>query len=70
MKEDLVSLNVEGMSCSHCADSIKKAVEELNGVSKVTVSVDDKKVVVEYDGERISSDIIKDVIEDQGYQVK
>ncbi len=66
----VISLNVEGITCQHCVNAIEKAVGELNGVEEVTVSLEEKKVVVEYDDERISADIIKDVIEDQGYDVK
>lgn len=70
MADDLISLNVENMSCQRCADNIKIAVGSLNGVSAVTVSLADKKVVVEYDKERVALDTIKSVIEDQGYEVK
>ena len=66
----VISLNVEGITCQHCVNAIEKAVGELNGVEEVTVSLEEKKVVVEYDDERITADIIKDVIEDQGYDVK
>ena len=70
MAEDFISLNVEGMSCEHCVESIKSAVGNLNGVSAVTLSLADKKVAVEYDKERVTLDTIKSVIEDQGYEVK
>ena len=70
MAEDYISLHVEGVSCQHCMDGIKNAVSNLNGVSSVTISLADKKVVVEYDSERVELDTIKSVIEDQGYEVK
>ncbi len=70
MIEEVVSLHVEGISCSHCSESIKKAVGALNGVTNVSVSVEGKMVVVEYDKERVTGDIIKNIIEDQGYNVK
>lgn len=70
MPGDIASLNVEGMSCQHCVNRIEKALGSLNGIESVKVSLEDKKVVVEYDGERISFETIKDVINDQGYEVK
>ncbi len=62
-------LNVEGMSCSHCENSVKKAVGALNGVHNVTVDLKAKKVSVEFDAEKVSIETIKDTIEDQGYDV-
>jgi copper chaperone len=70
MAKEVSSLNVDGMSCSHCENSIKKSVGALNGVSNVTVDLKAKKVSVEYDPEKISIQIVKDTIEDQGYDVK
>lgn len=70
MSMDIRTLSVEGMSCSHCENAIKKSVGALNGVSNVTVDLKEKKVIVEFDPELISIDIIRDTIEDQGYDVK
>lgn len=64
------SLNVEGMSCSHCENAVKKNVGALNGVSSVAVDLQNKKVMVDFDPEKVSIETIKDTIEDQGYTVK
>jgi len=65
-----IVLTVLGISCNHCVNSIKNAVESLNGVSSVNVDLNSKKVSVEFDDEKISLNTIKDVIKDQGYEVK
>jgi copper ion binding protein len=70
MPNELSVFSVGGMSCQHCVDRIKNAVSELNGVNEVEVDLGKKKVRVEYNPELVSSDIIKGVIEDQGYEVK
>lgn len=62
-------LNVEGMSCSHCENAIRKAVGALDGVGSVTVDLDGKTVTVEYESEKIALDAIRNEIEDQGYDV-
>lgn len=62
-------INVEGMSCSHCENAVKKAVGELNGVKGVDVSLNSKTVTVEYDADTVSLESIKEAIEDQGYDV-
>lgn len=40
-----VTLNVSGMSCMHCSNSVKKAVESVAGTSNVNVDLDGKKVM-------------------------
>lgn len=38
-----ITLNVEGMSCSHCSGSVQKALEGINGISDVKVDLKGKK---------------------------
>lgn len=64
-----VIIKVEGMSCSHCENAVKKAVGSLEGVDKVSVSLEAKSVTVDYDSKAVSLDSIKQAIEDQGYDV-
>jgi copper chaperone CopZ len=45
-------------------------VNALAGVSGVEVSLEQKLVTVGYDPGRVSLDVIKTAIEDQGYTVK
>lgn len=40
-----ISLNVGGMNCMHCQNSVKKAVESVEGTSNVSVDLSEKKVV-------------------------
>ena len=62
-------LNVEGMSCNHCVNSVKNSVGTLNGVSKVDVDLAGKKVTVVYDSEKVKIEEIKETIEDAGYEI-
>lgn len=64
-----ITLNVEGMSCQHCVNAIETNVGKLNGVSSVKVQLDDGKVDITYDISKIELNSIKDVIEDQGYDI-
>lgn len=70
MSKEVKTLNVEGMSCSHCEYSVKKSVGALAGVDSVAVDLIGKKVTVEYDAKRVNLNKIKETIEDQGYDVK
>jgi len=69
MSKESITLKVEGMSCSHCENRVKKSVGELDGVDSVLVSLDDKTVTIEYDDEVTGIDLVKETIEDQGYEV-
>ncbi|MCX7922268.1 MAG: copper chaperone CopZ [Clostridia bacterium] len=70
MAKEISNLTVEGMSCSHCENSVKKSVGSLNGIDSVEVNLKEKRVNVVYDPEKVSLQTIKDTIEDQGYDVK
>ena len=70
MANEIRVLGVEGMSCGHCENAVKKSVGTLNGVSSVSVDLKAKKVTVEFDHEKVSIETIKNTIEDQGYEVK
>jgi copper chaperone len=62
-----VTLNVEGMSCGHCVNSVEGAVKNLGASGKV--DLDSHSVTVEFDDSQVSLDAIKVAIEDQGYDV-
>ncbi|MDF2539185.1 MAG: copper ion binding protein [Herbinix sp.] len=64
-----VILNVNGMSCSHCENAVKKAVGSLEGVANVSVDLNGKTVTVDYDESKVTLDNIKYEIDDQGYEV-
>src|SRR5260370_6957471 len=44
-----VTLNVSGMTCPACPITVKKALEKVQGVSKVDVRFEKKQVVVTFD---------------------
>ncbi|HHW47314.1 MAG TPA: copper chaperone CopZ [Clostridiaceae bacterium] len=70
MAKEVANFTVHGMSCSHCENSIKKALGALNGVDSVRVDLKGRKVYVEYDPEKVNIDVIAETIEDQGYDVE
>lgn len=70
MAKEISVLSVDGMSCSHCENSVKKSVGALNGVDVVSVDLAAKKVTIEFESEKVSLANIKETIEDAGYDVK
>ncbi|MFC0270816.1 copper chaperone CopZ [Metabacillus herbersteinensis] len=65
-----MTLNVKGMSCGHCINSIEGSVGELSGVTTVKVNLDSGTVSVEFNPNEITIDKIKETIDDQGYDVQ
>lgn len=62
------TLIIEGMMCGHCEMHVKKALEVLDGVEKALVSHESKTAVVTLK-EPVSDDVLKQAVEEQGYQV-
>lgn len=61
-------IKVEGMMCGHCTGRVQKALEELEGVSSVVVSLEDKSAAVET-SDSVSDDVLKAAVADAGYEV-
>lgn len=57
---------IEGMSCQHCVGHVKEALESLDKVTSVEVSLEDKWAIVETEN---SNDELKAAIEEEGYDV-
>lgn len=62
-----VTLNVEGMSCGHCVNSVEKALKEIGANGRVDLGA--KQVEVTYDETKLNLDAVKEAIEEQGYDV-
>lgn len=60
-------LNVEGMTCQHCVAHITQALEAVEGVSKATVSLDEKSAVVELSSDVADSALVDAVVQ-AGYE--
>ena len=68
-KNKKITLNIGGMSCVNCAQSIEKALNGKEGVYSTTVNFATEKVTVEYNPEQLSLAGIKKTIQDVGYQI-
>ena len=62
------TLHIEGMMCQHCQKHVHDALEKMDGVSNVEVSLEKNSADVEMDRD-ISNDEFAKVIEDAGYQL-
>ncbi|MFQ5712209.1 MAG: heavy metal translocating P-type ATPase [Candidatus Geothermarchaeales archaeon] len=62
-------LKIGGMSCASCAQTIEKALSNLDGVASAVVNFAAEKATVEYDPKRIDRKSLEKTIFDVGYRV-
>lgn len=62
-----VTLNVSGMTCAACPITVKKALEKVEGVSKVEVRFEKKQVLVTFDDAKTNTDALVKATTNAGY---
>jgi copper ion binding protein len=60
-------LNISGMGCSGCVNSVESALSSLKGVESASVSLEEETAEVSYDEARISQSDFEKAIEEAGY---
>ena len=63
-----VSVTVSGMTCGHCASSVREEVGNIPGVTAVDVDLATGKVTVDSD-QGVEPTAIQDAVEEAGYQL-
>jgi len=58
------TIQVRGMSCDHCSQTVHRALKAMPGISKVSVSLEKGEVVIDFDDtqtniQTISAKIVK-----------
>lgn len=69
MADSQIIITLEGMTID-CESRIRQALERINGVYRVIINAENKKVFIEYDDEKIDEQLIRETIEDEGFKVK
>jgi len=64
---DRMTIQIDGMSCSHCVNAVTQALKGLDGVRVEQVTVG--TATVSYDPAATSEARIADAIADEGYTV-
>jgi len=62
-------LQIEGMSCAHCADHVKEALEAVPGISSAEVNLKDKSAQVEHE-DKVDLAVLRAAVEEAGYEVR
>ena len=62
-----VTLSVPGMTCSACPITVKKALTQVSGVSKIEVSLDRREANVTFDDIKTSVEALTRATKESGY---
>ena len=62
------TMNIEGMMCTHCEATVKKALEAIDGVEAAEVSHEQDKAVVTLCAD-VADDVLKNAVEAKDYTV-
>ena len=68
--ENQLSLDITGMTCASCAQSINKALLKQPGIEKAIVNITSEKAYITYRGDLIDKPRIIKVIKNTGYGVR
>ena len=61
-------MQINGMTCSGCTNSVKKVLTAIDGVKSVDVRLDNGQATVMYDAARAQPAQFKQAVEDAGYE--
>lgn len=62
-------ISIEGMRCNHCTGTVQKALEAVEGVNAVTMSLEQKNAAVEL-ASNVADEVLTKAVVDAGYEVK
>lgn len=62
-------ISIEGMMCNHCTGTVQKALEAVEGVKAVTMSLEQKNATVELASD-VADEVLTKAVTDAGYEVK
>ena len=68
MSHRKTQLDIRGMSCANCSQTITDAVQDLDGVSKASINYATDEGTIEYDPETTSLSNIYAAVDDAGYE--
>jgi len=65
-----IVLEVEGMSCEHCARAVSNAIAGIPGASDVSVNLKEGSVSFSFDASKTPLETVKAAITEEGYTVR
>lgn len=65
-----VQFRIGGMSCSFCAETIRKALTRIEGVNEVHISLAHEETLIEYEPSKVTPETLKDTLAAVGYTIR
>jgi copper chaperone len=66
---EVVILDISGMHCDGCVNTLTGVLAEMDGVGDVKVSLEYEQAKVKFDPDEVSPEEMKEAVEDKGYEV-
>ncbi len=66
---ETLTLNVKGMTCMGCVNSVKRVLAPIAGVAQVEVVLETGKVDIDFDASQAKADQFREAIRNAGFEV-
>lgn len=63
-----ITIKIKGMGCQNCVNAVTESLNELEGISRVNVSLEKESAEVEYDESKVNSDKMIEAIKELEYE--
>ena len=63
-----IIIKIKGMGCQNCVNAVTESLAELDGVSKVNVSLEKESAEVEFDESKINAEKMIEAIKELEYE--
>ena len=70
MATEKLQVNIGGMSCSFCTETIRKALSRMEGVAEVHVSLSHEETLIQYDPTKQTPAQLRDTLRSLGYTIR
>lgn len=64
------SLQIEGMHCAGCAQSVEKSLSGVHGVKEASVNLVTEKALIEFDKGAVDEKALRKAVQDAGYDIR
>lgn len=63
-----MKVKIKGMSCEHCVKTVKKALEEIDGITNVAVDLTTGEATFE-ETHPVEKDLVREKVKKAGYEL-
>ena len=64
-----ISLVVPAISCGHCKQTVESTLKGFEGVQEAIVDIDNKRVALTYDPDKVQLSKLEEALSEEGYDV-